>query len=155
MPYCSQCGNRVGDTDLYCYACGVRQAAAAPPASSPFSRAAQSSGISPRTASLLCYLPFVGWIGAIIVLASDRFRANRTVRFHAFQGLYLFVAWLLVRWVIRPLPFFFPGPHIPVDAILQLGLIAVWVFMLVKVSHDQVYSLPILGELAEKSVSES
>ena len=37
----------------------------------------------------------MGWIAAIIVLASQRFKAMPTVRFHAFQGLYLFVAWLM------------------------------------------------------------
>jgi len=54
------------------------------------------SGISPRTASILCYIPVVGWIASIIVLAADRFRNDHRVRFHAFQGLYLFVAWLIV-----------------------------------------------------------
>jgi uncharacterized membrane protein len=29
-----------------------------------------------------------------------------------------------------------------------------WIFMIVKTSQDEVYKLPILGELAEKSVSE-
>ena len=59
-------------------------------------------GISPRTASLLCYIPILGWIVSIVVLASARFRADSRVRFHAFQGLYLFVAWLIVDWVLGP-----------------------------------------------------
>jgi hypothetical protein len=60
-------------------------------------------GVSPRTASLLCYIPILGWIVAIVVLASARFRDNARVRFHAFQGLYLFVAWLIVDWVLSPM----------------------------------------------------
>src|SRR5437899_8049584 len=97
MPYCSQCGSQVGPADVYCANCGSRQPAEAPRDSDLM------SGVSPRTASILCYIPVIGWIASIIVLASDRFRRNHQVRFHAFQGLYLFVAWLIVDQVLRPL----------------------------------------------------
>jgi len=117
------------------------------------------SGVSHRTASLLCYIPLVGWIAAIIVLASDRYRRDTGVRFHAFQGLYLFVAWLIVDWVISPalrmteygvgFPFFRAPAHL-----LQLAILIAWIVMLIKVSQDQHYRLPIIGELAERSVSE-
>jgi len=153
MPYCCKCGTQVANADVFCGSCGHRQGSA--PAAPPI----QAAGLNSRTASILCYIPFVGWIAAIVVLASEKFRTDRGVRFHAFQGLYLFVAWLIVRWVFRPIPFFFfPGVHIPhfsFDLILQLAILGVWIFMLVKVSQDQSYSLPILGELAHKSVSES
>jgi uncharacterized membrane protein len=154
MPYCCKCGRPVQEADIYCAACGASQRPSAGPAP-----AVQPSGLNSRSASILCYIPFVGWIAAIVVLASEKFRTDRTARFNAFQGLYLFVAWLIVRWVIRPIPFFFlPGgrvPHVSFDLFLQLAIIGVWIFMLVKVSQDQTYSLPILGELAHKSVSES
>lgn len=146
MPFCSSCGQQGSEQDIYCRSCGARQPEAAD---------GRSAGMSPRTASLLCYIPFVGWLAAIVVLASERFRTERTVRFHAFQGLYLFVAWLIVRWVIRPLPFLHGWPRFHLDSLLQLAILGVWIFMLVKVRQGQDYSLPILGELADKSVSES
>jgi uncharacterized membrane protein len=148
MPYCSSCGSQASDGDLYCRSCGARQSAA---------RAAGDalSSLSPRTASLLCYIPFVGWILAIVVLASERFRADRTVRFHAFQGLYLFVAWLIVHWVIAPLSFLHRARYFDFGDLFELAMIGVGIFMLIKVSQGQNFSLPILGELAEKSVSES
>jgi uncharacterized membrane protein len=130
---------------MYCARCGTRQAAA---------RTDLVSGINPRTAAVLCYLPWVGWIASIVVLASNSFRTNRNVRFHAFQGLYLFVAWLIVQWVFKPLPWFMPGPHIPFAAILQLVILVVWIFMIIKTSQEQTYSLPIIGELAERSLAE-
>ena len=134
-------------SDQYCARCGSRQPLT--------SRTVDfASGLSPRVASILCYVPWAGWIAAIVVLASNSFRNNRAVRFHAFQGLYLFVAWLIVQWVFRPFSFFMPGPHIPIAAMLQAGLLAVSVFMMVKTGHDEVYSLPVLGELAERSLSE-
>ena len=115
-------------------------------------------GISNRNAALLCYIPMVGWIAAIVVLATDRFRRETQVRFHAFQGLYLFVAWLLVNWVIKPAMYVggelgYPF-HRLITSGLQLLIFAAWIFMIIKVSHNEDYRLPIVGELAERSVSE-
>ncbi len=142
MPYCTQCGTQVQPTDQFCARCGARQGGAVRTVDI-------GANMTPRTASVLCYIPWVGWIAAIIVLASQTFRGNRTVRFHAFQGLYLFVAWLLVQ-VVAP-----HGLHLPIGLILQFGIIAVWVFMIIKTSQEQMFSLPVIGELAERSLSET
>lgn len=151
MPYCSQCGNQVQSADPYCGSCGARQPDV-PPAQ------AVLSGISPRTASLLCYIPVIGWIAAIVFLAAGKFRREAQVRFHAFQGLYLFVAWLIVDWVVDPMFSFtmVPGSHFHrvVPGLFRAVIFGAWIFMMVKVSHDEMYKLPIVGELAEKSVSE-
>jgi uncharacterized membrane protein len=132
---------------VYCAKCGTRQAAARPVTDFAVS-------FSPRTASILCYLPWMGWVVAIVVLASNTFRNDRTVRFHAFQGLYLFVAWLIVQWVFKPMSFFMPGPHVPIAMVMQFALLALSLFMMVKASEGRVYSLPVLGELAERSLAE-
>lgn len=151
MPYCCQCGKPVGNRDAYCGSCGARQPVSAPPP------ADYLHGISPRAASLLCYIPIVGWIVSIVVLASSRFRSDTRVRFHAFQGLYLFVAWLLVDWVVGPMfGFAFWGPpfHNVLPGLLKAVIFGTWIFMIIKTSQDEMYKLPILGDLAEKSVSE-
>ncbi len=111
-------------------------------------------GVSPRTASVLCYVPVVGWVVAVVVLASKRFRLDGTVRFHAFQGLYLFAAWLVVNWAIRPIFAAIGEPMYRVDRLLELVLLGASIFMMVKTSHEQVYSLPILGDLAHRSATE-
>jgi uncharacterized membrane protein len=151
MPYCCQCGQQVGNNDVYCAVCGSQQ-----PQSTPVADYMQ--GISPRAASLMCYIPIVGWIVAIVVLASARFRNDTRARFNAFQGLYLFVAWLIVSWVLSPL-FSVPsmwGPNFYriVPVMLKACIFGAWVFMIIKTSQDELYKLPILGDLAEKSVSE-
>ena len=154
MPYCCQCGNETKDVDLYCAVCGARQALTGGRAHGA------SSGITPRSASILCYIPILGWIPAIVALASQRFRKDQQVRFHAFQGIYLFVAWLLVDWVIGPIhhfPFWHGSRFFPAlffGGVLKALLFFTWIFMLIKTSQDQTYKLPILGELAERSVSE-
>lgn len=112
--------------------------------------------ISPRTASVLCYVPLVGWLAAIVVLASPRFLRDRIVRFHAFQGLYLFVAWLLVEMVVKPMSYLGDGfgPGRAIGGVLHLAIFVAWIVMLTKTSQDRYYSLPIVGELAERSVAE-
>jgi uncharacterized membrane protein len=146
----------VGDADRFCAKCGaVQHASGAPRASSASD---PISNISSRNASLLCYIPYVGWIAAIVVLASERFRRDPHVRFHAFQGLYLFVSWLIVDWVLSPVlsigdGFGVPFHHVAAH-VLQLLIFVAWIVMMIKVSHDEHYHLPILGDLAERSVSE-
>lgn len=105
---------------------------------------------------MLCYVPVIGWIASIVVLASARFRQDRNVRFHAFQGLYLFVAWLLVDWVAGPVFGFLPGipARLAPVGVLHAAILAAWIFMLVKASRNEAYHLPIVGELAERSVAE-
>ena len=161
MPFCTQCGQQVADADVFCANCGRRQSgspgpsgfqAAPPPPHLP----AQDplAGLSPRTASILCYIPTVGWIAAVVVLAARKFRAEKIVRFHAFQGLYLFAAWLVVQWVVHPIVLTMPENFIRIDHILEGVLLAVSIFMIVKASHGDPYVLPIIGELAQRSAAE-
>ena len=156
MPFCSKCGNQVGDTDQFCGRCGARQPnATAPPPSARAARAATSDplgSLNPRTASILCYVPGIGWIAAIVVLASEKFRRDPAVRFHAFQGLYIFVAWLIDDWVIRPM--FAGSPGFRFHHLIQAALLAMSIFMMVKASHNETYALPLFGELAQRSVAE-
>ena len=152
MPYCCKCGTQVGDKDAFCGKCGTRQA------TQPNPHADFLANITPRVASMLCYVPVVGWIPCVVVLASQRYRQDRFARFHAFQGLYLFVAWLIVDMVLSPMfghmPIRFALFHRGSFDIFKLAMYAVWIFMMVKTSQDQVLKLPILGDLAERSVAE-
>jgi uncharacterized membrane protein len=101
---------------------------------------------------MFCYVPWIGWIAAILVLASERFRRTTTVRFHAFQGLYLFVAWLMVDWALLPwLPFHSRG-FFPLGHLFHLVLLGASIFMLIKTAHEERYSLPLVGELADRSL---
>jgi uncharacterized membrane protein len=154
MPYCNSCGNQVHDRDLFCAKCGSQQPVRTPPLPPP-QAVDPLQGMSARTASILCYVPVVGWIAAVVVLASRRFRLNGTVRFHAFQGLYLFAAWLVVNWAIRPIFQAMGDPLYRLDRLLEAVLLGASIFMMVKTSHEQVYSLPIVGDLAHRSAMES
>lgn len=151
MPFCTHCGNQVQDADFYCARCGARQPNAGPHARK--APPALDTTLSPRWLATLCYVPVVGWIAAIVVLAAAQFRHDRTTRFHAFQGLYLFAAWLFVRVFLPPFmgaPFF----HNPLPALLTVFLFALGIFLAIKTHQGETVRLPVLGELAERSVAE-
>jgi uncharacterized membrane protein len=157
MPFCTQCGHEANGTDAFCAWCGARQSAhdAPPPFRTPQPPVQDPlAGLSPRAAAVLCYVPAIGWIAAIIVLAARKFKDNHMIRFHAFQGLYLFAAWLVVDWVVGPIVRSAPGRHFPLDMILHGVILAVSIFMMIKASHDEAYVLPIIGELAQRSATE-
>lgn len=153
MPFCTQCGNAIGERDQFCAGCGARQGGTA---TGPGAQADFLGKVDPRTAAVLCYLPIVGWIPSIFVLASAKFRHDKDVRFHAFQGLYLFVAWLLADWVLKPFArsFGWPVSMYPVVSMVKGAVFLAWIWMLVKVSQNETFKLPLLGELAERSVAE-
>jgi uncharacterized membrane protein len=152
MPFCTQCGKSVGDADQFCAACGAAQrAGSAKRPSGPAAFKGVLDNLSPRKAALLCYIPVVGWIPSIVVLSSERFHADRQVRFHAFQGLYLFVAWLMADWVVGPM---LRGLDFRIEGALKAAVMFAWLFMMVKTSHNEDYRLPIFGELAERSTDE-
>jgi uncharacterized membrane protein len=111
--------------------------------------------VTPRTASVLCYAPVIGWIASIIVLATSRYRNDLNVRFHAFQALYLQLVHLLVQVTIKPIFQNMNGPIMRIDELVLAVIFGAQIFMMVKAGKDEHYRLPVLGELADRSSQES
>ncbi len=150
MPFCSQCGTVAHEHHRFCAKCGAPQpVSAGPQPHEPF------ENLSSRTASILCYIPVVGWILAVVILATRKFRNDADVRFNAFQGLYLFAVWLFIHWAVRPVFQDLDVPGYRADRLLEAIMFGVWIFMLVKASREERYVLPLVGELAQRSASES
>jgi len=109
--------------------------------------ASTSTGLSPNTAGLLCYVGI--WISGIIFFVLEQ--KNKFVRFHAAQSIVVFGT-ITVAGVILGL--------IPVvgDAFSTIiGIIGfiVWIIMIVKASSGEWYKLPWAGDVAEKMVASS
>ena len=159
MAFCTQCGNQIGDTDHFCTKCGRGQGAHAaetgPPSStSQFTVPMAHGGIRPNVAALMCYIPELGWIASAIFLTMEPYKSNRYIRFHAFQGLFLQVANLLVRVIFFPIPLpFYPFSHWTIRRMLQLVLVIAQVVGIIKTAKHEDYRLPVVGELAEKSLA--
>lgn len=154
MAYCVQCGNQVGEQDRFCGRCGAQQAPRPGPVNNPFGQGNPFGNMNDRNTATLCYIPWVGWIASVVVLASARYRTNHEIRFHAFQGLYLFVGWLLIDWVVDPLFMPFPSPLRHISGLLKLGVFVAWIFMIIKVRNGEDYRLPLVGDLADRSAHE-
>jgi uncharacterized membrane protein len=151
MPFCTNCGTQVNARASFCQSCGSPQKPGPPQPGDVL------SGISDRAACILCYIPVFGVIPAIIILASQKFRANFRVRFNAFQGLYMFVAWLIISSAAPTLLLAGTPGHVVehlVLSVMKSALLFAWIFMVVKAAHQQEVRLPIIGDLAARSTHE-
>jgi uncharacterized membrane protein len=155
MPYCTSCGSEVAGSAAFCANCGRAQPGGKR-YTSPTTVASPFDNISPRTASILCYIPIFGVIPAIVILASQRFRRDLKVRFNAFQSVYLFVAWLIVSSAMPVILLGMPGWGVEhgMLELIKLGFLVCWIYLLVKASHNQQVHLPIIGDLAARSTTE-
>lgn len=149
MPYCTNCGTGVDSGAGFCHNCG------SPQARKPAHEFLE--GMSDRTASILCYIPVFGIIPCIVFLASQRFRRNARVRFNAFQSLYLFVAWLIVSAAVPAFLVAGSGlwePAAVVTGVIKLAFFICWIYLLIKAANQQDVRLPVIGDLAARSIAE-
>ena len=116
--------------------------------------AASGSGLADNVAGLLVYL--IG-ILAIVFLLIEPFNKNKFVRFHCFQCLFFWAAYIACFIVLMVLSFILG--MIPVIGgiiafllwmALWLGAVVVWILLMVKAYQNQMWKLPFIGELAAK-----
>jgi uncharacterized membrane protein len=101
-------------------------------------------------------LAYVTIIPAIVFLLVEPYSRRRFVRFHAFQSVFLFVAYIaagiglsmlgvlpVIRWATLLL---WP--------LLGLAEIVIWLLCVVKAYQGQMYKLPVIGDLAEKQAGD-
>ena len=104
----------------------------------------------------------VGWfqllvtiVPAVVFLYLDPFRRNRFVRFHAVQHLLLFgaavgfaVAATIVWTILQLLPFM-RVLVFPFVGLISLAWLFVWLLLVVKAYHHEMFKLPWIGDYAE------
>jgi uncharacterized membrane protein len=169
MPFCANCGAPV--EGRFCAKCGAVVAAGGPPAGAgdpgamppPPSAAVPppaagpmappplpaSAGMADNVASTLCYV--LGFITGIIFLLIEPYNRNRTIRFHAFQSIFLSVAAIAIRIVLlflltslRLWDFFL------FSTLISLAFFALWIFMLISTYQGKTIVLPVIGPLAQQ-----
>lgn len=150
MAFCKACGQDIG-TAAFCPKCGASQGAAAAPASAPAASAASSEGVAENVAGLLCYLPAVGWIIALVLFLIDR---RPFVKFHAVQSLALhvsiFVFYIALGFAMGILHFihiFFLG--LLLYPVIGMGVFVLLIFMMIKAYQNEKFKLPVIGDFAE------
>ena len=108
-----------------------------------------NAGLSDDAASGLAYLTF---IPAIIFLVVAPFNTNAKVKFHAWQSIFLTVAWF-AAWVILMVLTFVPfvGWILwPFHLLVVLALFIVWLICIIKAFQGGKFVIPIIGPLAQK-----
>jgi uncharacterized membrane protein len=166
MAFCATCGAQV--EGRFCAKCGTPVAApaaaappvgAVPPASAPpyAANAPASAGMSENVASGLAYI--MGLITGILFLILEPYNKNRAVRFHAFQSIFLNIAWIvvLIAYGIVSMAltmvlhsFIISGLLGIVSLVVWLGGIAVFLYVMIMAFQGKTVVLPIIGPLAQK-----
>jgi uncharacterized membrane protein len=167
MAFCANCGSAV--EGRFCQKCGAPVGAPAapgvpptpPPGVDPQINAlpppqmAPSIGMTNNLAGALCYL---GWfVTGILFLVLAPYNQDRTIRFHAFQSIFLniavFVLWVVMFVVLIPfryIPFLGFFISFVLQFVLWIGSVIVWLYMMFKTYNGEKIVLPVIGALAEK-----
>ena len=174
MSLCLQCGASLSDRALFCPRCGAavfrpgaeQLAATTLPAAGegrqPESQTviAASGGnstdelpIPENIAGVVAYLTI---LPAIFFLFVEPFKRNLFVRFHAFQHLYLWVAGFVlavVAGILSMLLQLIPFMRVlvfPLAGLITLAWFFLWLLLVVKAYHHEMFKLPVIGDLAEQ-----
>jgi len=170
MAFCANCGAEV--QGRFCAKCGAPAPAAGasagaapppppPPAASPFpaaagpAPAAQAAGLEENLACALCYV--LGLLTGILFLVLAPYNQNRLIRFHAFQSIFLNIAWIavfiaisIVSLVLLPIPFLGAILSVILHLAAGLGVFIIWLMLMYKAYNRERWVLPFIGPLAEK-----
>jgi len=150
MAFCKACGQDIG-TAAFCPKCGANQGAVVTPATAPAATAPGSEGLAENVAGLLCYVPAVGWIIALVLFLIDK---RSYVKFHAAQALALAVSLLvfyialgIFMGVLHVIHIFFLG--LLLYPVIGLGVFVLLIFMMIKAYQNERFKLPVIGDFAE------
>jgi uncharacterized membrane protein len=106
-----------------------------------------------NAASALCYV--LWFITGVIFLLLPPYNSNRTVRFHAFQSIFLNIA-VVVIWIAFGIVFGiiagFAGLYLGwiLHVCLQLATFVLWLYMVITTYQGKTTVLPIIGPLAQQ-----
>jgi len=147
---CTNCGVDMVAGAAFCPSCG--KPAGSFEASATRSLASAGTGLQPNVAGLLCYL--AGFVTGIVFLVVDPYKRNPFIRFHAFQAIFLSVAWFAVYFAVgifsAILPYTLWGLIWDLHTVLGLAFFLLWLLLMYKAYNYEQLKLPVIGELAAK-----
>jgi uncharacterized membrane protein len=165
MAFCASCGTEV--SGRFCQKCGAPVAAPGagptPPPPAPANPSvppqaytpAPTVGMTNNLAGALCYLAW--FVTGILFLVLAPYNQDRTVRFHAFQSIFVTIAWV-VLWIVITIigrilyliPFIGAVFMMLLDACVGIGGLILWIYLMFKTYNNEKVVLPVIGPIAEK-----
>ncbi len=108
-----------------------------------------------NVAGALCYL--FGFITGILFLVLAPYNQNRNIKFHAFQSIFLNIAWF-VLWIgvtivsiaLHVIPVLGAILSILLHAAIGIGFFILWLYLMFKTYNNEKIVLPVIGPMAEK-----
>ncbi len=168
MAFCPNCGSQVAGR--FCPNCGTDVGAASAAGSAgatPNASMGQGSGYAPpppgtpiaapgltdNVASALCYLG--GVVTGIIFLVLAPYNRNRTVRFHAFQSIFLTIGLIVLDILLAIFTGLLYAAHLwfiahMIWSIYPLAIFIGWLYLMYAAYNNQRIVIPVIGPLAEK-----
>src|SRR6202012_1719360 len=123
------------------------------PGAIPAPMPAAGAGLTPNVAGALAYL--VGAITGILFLVIDPFKADRFVRFHAFQSIFFNLAWIAF-WIVWGIVGLMLGAvshglflliQLPINLLVSVGGFCLWLFLMYAAYQGRTFQLPIVGPM--------
>jgi uncharacterized membrane protein len=149
MAFCANCGAET--TGSFCPKCGAAAGSTAggQPAggTAPGAGAPAAGGLTENTASALCYL--FGLVTGIVFLVIAPYNQNKTIRFHAFQAIFLHVAVIVCFIGLGFLGFITHALTFTLYPLLSLAAFLLWLYMMWSAYNNKKVVLPIIGPLAQ------
>jgi uncharacterized membrane protein len=159
MAFCPNCGTEA--SGAFCPNCGSSMGGAASGSAPGYSSSASSStasstgttygqtaGLTQNAASALCYL--LGFITGIIFLVWAPYNQNRTIKFHAWQSIFLHVAFIALNIILPAIGHFIGFALI---SLVDLAGFILWIYLLFSVYNGKMVRLPLIGDFAEKQAN--
>jgi uncharacterized membrane protein len=153
MPFCASCGSSVDGA--FCPKCGSPVGAAAPSAPPPpygtappppYGAAPASAPLADNVAAALCYS--LGFITGILFLVLAPYNQNRTIKFHAFQSIFMNVACIIFSIVAHGLLIVM---HLwEFGFLISLACFCLWLFLIIQAYQGKLVVLPVIGPIAQQ-----
>ena len=111
--------------------------------------------MSDNAAGAIAYL--LGFITGILFLVLAPYNQNPRIRFHAFQSIFLNIAWF-VLWIVvtivsialHVIPLVGTIVSILLAFGLWIGALVIWLYMMFKTYNGETIVLPVIGPMAQK-----
>jgi uncharacterized membrane protein len=170
MSFCKACGKELPEGNTFCPSCGASISAAAPAAPAgatagggavAMAEAATAQPMATNVAGALTYL--AGFITGIVFIATEPYKSNSFIRFHAFQSIFFNVAWIaiwmvwmVISAILTPLTAgLFGIVALPVILILALTGFGTWLFLMYQAYQQKLFRLPFIGKYAAQQAGVS